>query len=89
MSQNPNPIDLDRLLRFFRQVYAHSMTLEQLILLPESERTEEKYNALRKENDRTVEQDFDLLFRAVHDSTGFSAAVQAFLDNHPPSGRVQ
>jgi hypothetical protein len=85
----PNPIDLEKLLRFCRDTYAHAMTLSELILLPESEGTEEKYVLLREKNDRVAEQEFDLLFRAVHDPEGFEHALQAFLTMHPTTGRVQ
>jgi hypothetical protein len=89
MSPDPNPIDLEHLLRFCRDTYAHAMTLQELMLLPESERTEGKYDLLRERNNQTAEQEFDLLFRALHDPRGFADALRAFLDTHPKTGQVQ
>jgi hypothetical protein len=84
-----NPIDLENLLKFFRQVYAHAMTLQQMMEHPDWATTEETYNRLRPENDRYVAEQFDLIFRALRDPIEFSAAVQAFLDIQPKNGRVQ
>ena len=85
----PDPVDLEKLLRFCRDTYAHSMTLEELILLPESDRTENKYGVLREKNDRIAEQEFDLLFRALHDPKGFADALRAFQNMHPKTGKIQ
>lgn len=85
----PDVLDLDRLLRYFRDLHAHSMTLEQMLLLPESDMTEAKYNELRPQNDLRAEQDFELLFHGLHDPTGFAAALTAFQNTHPRKGKAQ
>jgi hypothetical protein len=84
----PDVIDLDRLLRYFRDLFAHSLTLEQMLLLPESDRTEEKYKSLRSQNDVAAEQEFRLFFRALHESTDFADAMTAFENMHPKNPKI-
>jgi hypothetical protein len=85
----PNLIDLERLIRIFRDTYSHAMTLEAMLLLPESDKTEHTYSQLRKQNDKKAEQEFDLLFRVLYDPKGFANAVTAFESTHPKTGRIQ
>lgn len=86
----PNPIDLRKLLTFFRDAYAHAMTLQQMMENHlEWVITEDEYDRFRAGNDLYAEQQFDLIFRAVNDPESFGKAVQAFLDKQPKNGRVQ
>jgi hypothetical protein len=89
MIPNPVSVDLENLLRFFRQVYAHAMTLQQMMEHPDWEATEETYNRLRLENDRYAAEQFDLIFRALRDPIEFSAAIQAFLEIQSKDGKIQ
>jgi hypothetical protein len=85
-----NRIDLDKLLRFFRDTYSHALTLQQMMEEhPEWKATEEEYNFLRATNDVHTAQKFEIFFQSVNDPEGFGKAVRAFLDTQPKTGRVQ
>lgn len=85
-----NRTDLDKLLRFFCDLYSHALTLQQMMAEhPEWKATEEEYNFLRATNDVHDAQKFEIFFHSVNDAQGFGKAVRAFLDTQPKTGRVQ
>jgi hypothetical protein len=70
-----NAIDLDMLLHFSQQLYAHALTLQEVI------RTEGQltYEALRPRYDRQAAQQFEIFFHTSKRPSGFRKRVGAGL----------
>lgn len=81
----PSPIDFEKLLRFFQEMYAHALTLQDLI------ETDDKrtYEEVKPQYDRLAENEFALFYRALNQPEVFASAVREFLDKHAKSGPVQ
>jgi hypothetical protein len=83
----PNPIDFEKLLRFFEDLYARYRTLEEWIQIPPENPI--RYEDLKPKHDAEAKQQFALFYRALHDPAGFSKAVTDFLDMQSKSGPIQ
>jgi hypothetical protein len=75
----PNPIDLNKLLTYFQDLFAHAATLQDLI------QTDDKrtYEQIRPMYDLQAEQEFASFYRALNEPQAFSKAVSEFLSAHP------
>jgi hypothetical protein len=60
-SQPPDAIDLEKLLHFSQQLYAHALTLQEVI---QSE-GEVTYEVLRPRCDRQAAQQFEIFYRSL------------------------
>jgi hypothetical protein len=69
----PSPIDFEKLLRFFRELFAHATTLQELISTTDESLTYEK---LRPTYDRQAAAEFEIFFRALNDPQAFAKAVE-------------
>ncbi len=81
----PNPIDLEKLLRFFQGMYAHALTLQDLIQTQDDRR----YVDVRGNYDSQAEREFALFFLVLNDTEAFAVAVKAFLEAHQEPGKIQ
>lgn len=75
----PDSIDVEKLLRFFQELYAHALTLQEVLATT----AEVDYEDVRRKFDLQAAQQFALFYQALNDPNAFSNAVRAFLDNHP------
>ncbi len=62
-----NATDLERVLHFSQQLYAHALTLQELI----RNEGEVTYEALRPRYDRQAAQQFEIFYRALERPSGF------------------
>jgi hypothetical protein len=86
----PNPIDIDKLLRFFRQVYIHARTLQEMIEHSDDlEMWCHDYESIRERTSRIVFRQFEVFFAALHDPVAFQEAVEEFLSAQTINTRVQ
>ena len=72
-------MDVEKLLSFFQNLYAHALTLQDLI----ANQDDRQYEDFRPKYDRQAAEQFGLFYRALNDPRAFSSAVKAFLDMHP------
>lgn len=86
----PNPIDVGKLLRFFRQVYVHALTLQEMIEHADDlEMSCHDYESVRERTCRVVDQQLEIFFAALHDPVAFQKAVEDFLSTQPIKTRLQ
>ena len=78
----PNPVDVRKLLKFFENLFAHSLALNDMVENPDDV-DETTYPRLKAKYDVLAAERFDIFYRALDDPEGFSKAVRAFLDNNP------
>jgi len=78
-------IDMVRLLSFFQELYAHALTLQELV----SSKAALRYEDVRSKYDRQAEEQFALLYRAAEDPRAFEKAARDFLSKHPRPTRPQ
>lgn len=81
----PNPIDFEKLLQFFQEMYAHTLTLQDLI---QSE-DERQYVDVKPRYDRVAANEFAIFYRALNEPEVFAKAVRDFLDRNSKIGPVQ
>jgi len=62
-----NAPDLERLLNFSRQLYAHALTLQEVI----RNEGEVAYEVLRPKYDRQAAQQFEILYHSLKPPSGF------------------
>jgi len=62
-----NAIDLEKLLHFSQQLYAHALTLQEVI----RNEGEVRYTALRPRYDRQAAQQFEIFYRTFKRPSGF------------------
>jgi len=69
-----NTIDVDKLLHFSQQLYAHALTLQEVI------RTEGQltYEVLRPKYDRQAAQQFEIFYHALKRPSGFRKRASRF-----------
>jgi hypothetical protein len=80
----PNPIDLERLLKAFQEMFAHMLTLQDLIGTDDN-RT---YEEVKPKYDQQAEREFALFYQALNDPAAFARAVREFERMHPKSGPI-
>jgi hypothetical protein len=85
----PSPIDVDKLLRFFRQVYVHALTLQEMIVHTDLEMSSSDYVSVRERMCPIVNEQFEIFFAALHDPVAFQKAVDEFLSLQTIKTRVQ
>ena len=83
----PNPIDFEKMLRFFENLYAHSLTLDYMIEHYD-EIDENSYHQLKPQYDQFAAEKFQMFYKALNDPEGFSKAVKDFLDMNPKNRPV-
>jgi len=80
----PGAIDFEQFLRFFCDMYAHDLTLQEMIeRRGELDLTERTYRNLRPRHDRFAELEFQIFFQALDDPKAFGKAVGDFLAANP------
>jgi hypothetical protein len=75
----PHAVDVAYLLQFFPKLYAHALTIQDLMATDD----ERKYEDVRPKYDQQASEQFELFYRALNQPEAFSAAVKDFLDTHP------
>lgn len=83
----PNPIDFEKLLNFFQNLYAHSMTLDYM-LEHYDEIDENSYDVLKPRYDQFAAEKFQMFYVALNDPAGFAKAVKDFLNMNPKNKRM-
>ncbi len=81
----PYLFDLDKLIHFFQELYAHAPTLQDLVQTADN-RT---YERIKPQYDRQAAEQFEIFYRALNDPRAFAKAVQDLLDTHPKNQRGQ
>jgi len=80
----PNPADLEKLLRFFQDLYAHTLTLQEFT------RTEypRSYDDLKPPYEQQAAEKFEIFYRSLNEPEAFARAVREFLESHPGIGKA-
>ena len=65
----PNSIDVDKLLRFFRRVYVHALTMQEMIEHADDPEMAGDYEVLAERNRRIVEEQLEIFFTVLHAPT--------------------
>lgn len=81
----PSPGDFERLLRFFQQLYAHALTLQELVWSNNGL----QYDETRLKYDRQADEQFQQLYQSLSDHQAFGRAVARFLNTHPKPENFQ
>jgi hypothetical protein len=81
----PYPIDVEKLLRVFERMYAHMLTLQDLVEADDDRTYDEIYPAHAVRACR----DFEIFYTALDDPKAFADAVKAFRDIDPNNRKVQ
>jgi hypothetical protein len=74
----PFPGDISKLLKFFRNLFAHSEVLTEMLENPDNW-DESTYPNRKRKYDKIAAQKFDIFFQVVEQPEKFRDAVSAFL----------
>jgi hypothetical protein len=80
-----NQGDVRSLLEFFRKMYAHALTLQDLIQTED----DRQYPDVRPQYDQQAEREFAFFFLAIDDPEAFSTAVREFLSAHSTPEKLE
>ena len=83
----PSPVDFEKLLHFFEDLYARYLTLQEWVQIPPEEPVQ--FEDLKPKHDAVAKQQFAIFYTALHDPEAFSKAVKDFLNMQSKSGPVQ
>jgi hypothetical protein len=80
-----SPIDLERLIRFFENLFAHALTLQEILEMIQSHQSvdDQTYSTLKGKYDIHAAQQFDMFYSALKDPEGFAKACRDFLNVQP------
>jgi hypothetical protein len=70
-NRSPNATDLEKVLHFSQQLYAHALTLQELI----RNEGQVAYEVLRPRYDRQAAQQFEIFYHALERPSGFRKAA--------------
>ena len=80
----PDPMDFEKLLRFFQNTYAHALTLQEIIETQAN--AEVRYELLKEKYDRLAAEKFEMFYKALNEPQVFAKAVKEFLDMQSKTG---